>query len=139
MEKKELEDIIEKLELNVSKENGTFGLYYVDGEDACHIKANKDGFELFAIELLKAAKDIENVIENKEKNYIDFGFNRKWIQGDVIIAYIKPILEKRVEIIAEKAYVPAIKDDLFNFGCFALIGILILSLIVGVYTIITWF
>jgi len=94
---------------------------------------------LFAIELLKASINTETIIENKEKDYIPFGFNQKWFEGEVMIAYIKPILEKRGEIIAEKAYIPSIKDDLLKFGCFAIIGILALSLIIGIYTIITWF
>lgn len=139
MDKIELETIIEKLEQNVSKENGTIGLYYRDGEDECHLKANKDGFKLFAIELLKASINTETIIENKEKDFIPFGFNQKWFEGEVMIAYIKPILEKRGEIIAEKAYIPSIKDDLLKFGCFAIIGILALSLIIGIYTVITWF
>ncbi len=139
MDKIELEKIIEKLEQNVSEENGTFGLYYRDGEDECHIKANKDGFELFAIELLKASKNAESIIENKEKDYIPLGFNSKWLEGEVMIAYIKPILEKRGEMIADKTHIPTIKDDLLKFGCFAILGILAISLIIGIYTIITWF
>ena len=95
MHKIELENIIEQLEQNISEKNGTFGLYYREGEDECHIKANKDGFELFGIELLKASKNAEEIIENKEKDYIPLGFNQKWLQGEVMIAYIKPILEKR--------------------------------------------
>lgn len=139
MDKIELENIIEKLEQNVSEKNGTFGLYYLDGEDECYIKANKDGFELFAIELLKASKNAEAIIENKEKDYIPLGFNQKWLEGEVMIAYIKPILEKREEIIADKTHIPTIKEDLLKFGCFAILGILALSLIIGIYTIITWF
>lgn len=139
MHKIELENIIEQLEQNVSEKNGTFGLYYREGEDECHIKANKDGFELFAIELLKASKNAEEIIENKEKDYIPLGFNQKWLQGEVMIAYIKPILEKREEIIADKTHISTIKEDLLKFGCFAILGVLALSLIIGIYTIITWF
>ena len=47
MKSEELNKIIEQLECGASKEKATFGFYYLEGEAVMHIKANKDGFELF--------------------------------------------------------------------------------------------
>ena len=138
MKKEDLNKIIEQLENGASKENGTFGFYYRDGEDEIHLKANKDGFELFAAEMLKASRDSEDIVRNTEKNYIDFGFKEKWIEGE-LIAYIKPISENRSEIKEEKPYVETYKDIAMKYGCFTIIGLIILSIIIGIYTIVNWF
>ena len=137
LENEELNNIIEQLENNASKENASFGLFYRDGEDDMHLKANKDGFELFAAELLKASRDSEKIINNAEKKYIDFGFKEKWIEGE-LIAYIKPISENRNDIKEEKVYSKTFKDYALQYGCFTIIGIIILSLIIGIYTIVNW-
>ncbi len=121
-----------------SKDIASFGLYYRDGEDEMHIKANKDGFELFAAELLKASRDSEKIINSTEKNYIDFGWKRKWISGE-LIAYIKPISENRDEIKEDKPHRTSFKeDDLLKYGCLTLIAITALGIAVGFYTIFEW-
>lgn len=138
MRKEELSKIIEQLENQSSKDKATFGLHFRENEDEMHIKANKDGFELFACELLKASRDSEEVINNKEKNYIDFGFKENWIEGE-LIAYIKPISENRSDKTEDKPYKESFKDAVFRYGCLAAIGLIILSVIIGIYTIFTWF
>lgn len=138
MTKEDLNKIIEQLEKQSSKDKATFGLYFEDNEDEMHIKANKDGFELFACELLKASRDSEDVIQNQEKNYIDIGFNEKWIEGE-LISYIKPISESRTDKITDKRYKESFKDTVFKYGCLVIIGIIIFSLIIGIYTVFSWF
>ena len=138
MKNEELNKIIEQLESGASKEKATFGIYYLEGEDEMHIKANKDGFELFASEMLKASRDSEYIIENSEKKYIDFGYKEKWIEGE-LIAYIKPVSEIRNEIKEEKSYRETFTDLAFKYGCLIIIGVIILSIIIGIYTIINWF
>jgi len=138
LEKEELNRIIESLENSSSKVKASFGLHYRDGEDEMHIKANKDGFELFAAELLKVSRDSEDIIKNTEKNYIEFGYLNEWIDGE-LIAYIKPISENRNEIKQEEPIARNYKDDALQFGCILGIGILILSICVGFYTIVKWF
>ena len=137
MEDEELNKIIEILESKNSKDIASFGLYYRDGEDEMHIKANKDGFELFAAELLKASRDSEKIINSTEKNYIDFGWKRKWISGE-LIAYIEPISENRDEIKEDKPHRTSFKDDLLKYGCLTLIAITALGIAVGFYTIFEW-
>jgi len=138
LKKEDLNKIIEQLENQSSKDTATFGLYFQDNEDEMHIKANKDGFELFACELLKASRDSEDVIKNKEKNYIDFGFKEKWIEGE-LIGYIKPISESRTDKIKDKPYKESFKDSVFKYGCLVIIGVIIFSIIIGIYSIFTWF
>ena len=82
MKNEELNKIIEQLESGASKEKATFGIYYLEGEDEMHIKANKDGFELFASEMLKASRDSEYIIENSEKKYIDLDSYQWTLDGN---------------------------------------------------------
>jgi hypothetical protein len=137
VEKEELKVIIEKLEQNASKETGTFGLYY-EQHEWCYIKANDDGFKLFAIEMLKSVLDSEKVINNNEKNYIPFGFERKWFEGEVSIEYIKPIREERSKIENEAISKETFKHRIIKFLFISILVIILLSIIIGFYTIIKW-
>lgn len=61
MDKTELQKIIDTLEKNQSTEDAYFGIFQYGGApDESYIKANKEGLELFSLELLKAAKVSEN-------------------------------------------------------------------------------
>ena len=137
MTKEELDKIIENLESNNSKDKASFGLYYRDSDDEMHIKANKDGFELFAAELLKASRDSEKIINSTEKNYIDFGWKKNWIGGEMI-AYIKPISETRSEIKEDLPHVTSFKNTIAKYGCLSLIAITVIGIAVGFYTIFKW-
>lgn len=138
MTKKELDSIIILLEENTSKEKASFGLYYRDGEDEMHLMANKDGFELFAAELLKASRDSNEIINNPQKDYIPFGFKESWLDGE-LISYIKPVAEDRAQIRNQDKYVQTFKDYIFKYVFFLIVGIVVSSIIIGIYTIVNWF
>lgn len=136
MEKEELNHIINRLEETASKGGASFGLFYRDGEDEMYLRANEDGFKLFAATLLKAARDSEEVLNHPTNNYIPFGFNEEWIQGE-LIAYLKPVAEPRGKI-EETPHIPSFKDNLGKWGCIFIIGTIVLSIIVGLITISSW-
>ncbi|UUC44741.1 hypothetical protein [Flavobacterium cerinum] len=140
MEKEELDKIIQSLTNNNAEDKASFGLYYGEGEDEdeMHIKANKEGFELFAAELLKASRDSETIINNTEKNYIDFEWRKEWMSGEMI-AYIKPVSEARNEIKEDTTpHVESFKDKMFKYGCLSLIAIVVIGAVIGFYTIFRW-
>ena len=67
MNKEELQNIIDKLESENRKEKAYFGIFeYGSGPDESYIKADKQGLELFALEILKAARDSEELLNNNK-------------------------------------------------------------------------
>lgn len=56
----ELQKIIDRFDEDELKRQGVFGIsQYGGGSDENFIRTNKEGLELFALKLLKAAKDVE--------------------------------------------------------------------------------
>src|SRR5690606_3290806 len=122
------------------KRQGIFSiLQYGGGSDESFIKANKEGLEMFALELLKSSRDAENVIADKKKNIIPLNYDESWIDefGDTFIQYIEPIKEKQ-EFKSKKDYKQTILDKLVPLGCITAIIVIIISTIVGLITITDW-
>lgn len=97
MTKEELQKIIEQFDEEELKRQGIFSiLQYGGGSDESFIKANKEGLEMFALELLKSSRDAESIITDKEKNIIPLNYDESWIDefGDTFIQYIEPIKGK---------------------------------------------
>lgn len=140
MTTEELQKIIDQFDENELKEKGIFSiLQYGGGSDESFIKANKEGLEMFALELLKSSRDAENVIADKEKNIIPLNYDESWIDesGDTFIQYIEPIKEKQ-EFKSKKDYKQTILDKLVPLGCITTIIVIIISTIVGLITITDW-
>lgn len=135
----DLNEIIDKLEKTNSKSDASFGIFqYGGGPDESYIKGNKQGLELFAAELLKASKDAEDIVSDKEKEIIPLEYEEGWIDGDIFIQYIQPSLEKR-EGLDEPSNKTSWKDKLLGLGClvmlfsflgFALVGVGVISVLV---------
>lgn len=138
MNKEELQKIIDLLESNNSSEDAYFGIFD-DNPDAgeCHIRANKQGLELFASEILKASRDAEEIVNDKEKTLIPLNENFDWKEGDILIQYIEPTLEKR-----EKARLNLPKQTLLSrivIGCFLMLLVLCFTaFVVGMISIFKW-
>ncbi|MFN3754907.1 hypothetical protein [Flavobacterium sp.] len=138
MEKEELDKFIAKMESEVPKEKAFFGVNMIDHEENAYISANKYGLELFAIELLKAAKKATEIKEDSEKNIIIFDPKEKWITGNIRIGYIEPKLNDRIDLKIE-TYKETWKDSVAKYGCFTIIAILIIIFIAGIFKVISWF
>jgi len=136
----ELQKIIDQFDEEMLKRQGIFSiLQYGGGSDESFIKANKEGLEMFALELLKSSRDAENVIADKKKNIIPLNYDESWIDefGDTFIQYIEPIKEKQ-EFKSKKDYKQTILDKLVPLGCITAIIVIIISTIVGLITITDW-
>jgi hypothetical protein len=125
MTKEELQKIIDSFDEETLKKQGIFGISeYGDGSDESFIRANKQGLELFALELLKSARDSEMILSSKEQNIITLNYEEDWIDenSDTLIQYIEPIAD----------------NQKMSFGCSITVIILIISIITGFRTIIDW-
>ena len=141
MNKQELQSIIDQLTANYSEANAFFGiLQYGGGVDESYIEANEEGLTLFAIELLKASRDAQNLADAiDEKVYIIELHDDVWLkEGDVSINYIKPSLAKRSQRTAKEEYRETWKDVGLAYGCLGLIGVGFVLTLIGLITTIQW-
>jgi hypothetical protein len=138
--KEDLQKIIDQFDEDELKRQGIFGIsQYGGGSDESFVRANKEGLELFALELLKSAREIENVLSDPEKNIIPFDYDEDWVDenSDTIIQYIEPIAEKQ-KLKPKSEYKSTLADKLMPFGCGLIAIILLISVVVGLVTVIKW-
>jgi hypothetical protein len=137
--KKELQDLISKLESEVSKDTALFEIYqYGGGPDESFVKANKEGLQLFATELLRASLKVEETIDDSSKNTIHIEHESMMENGDIGIHYIEPTLEKRQTALKIKSEKDTWKDKLTKGGCIVIAVVLIIATIVGLISILKW-
>lgn len=94
MTNEELQKIIDQFDEEALKRNGIFGISQYGGDsDESFIRANKEGLELFALELLKSARDTESLFAESEKKFFSLNPEEKWIdqESDTFIHYIEPL------------------------------------------------
>mgnify|MGYP000855186621 CR=1 FL=1 len=133
MNKDDLLKIIEEIESKSSAEKATFGIYvYGGGEDESYIKANRQGLELYAANLLKAAREIDDNsgLNVNEKISLDYGAD--WIdkESSIFLQYIE-VSEKRPEYVKKENDKDEWKEKALRFGCLAGLFILISIFILG--------
>jgi hypothetical protein len=138
--KEELQKIIDQFDENELKRQGIFGIsQYGGGSDESYLRANKEGLELFALKLLKSAKEIESVLSDPEKNIIHFDYYEDWVDenSDTFIQYIEPIAYKQ-KLKPKSEYKLTFVDKLMPFGCGLIAIILLISVLVGLVTVFNW-
>jgi hypothetical protein len=140
MTKEELQEIIGRFNEEELKQLGLFGIFqYGGGSDESFIRANKEGLELFTLQLLKSARDIELILADKKKRSIPFEDHENWVDenSDIFIHYVEPLADKqmlKLKLDRKLTFV----DRISLLGC-GLIGIiLIISVIVGLVAIFKW-
>lgn len=107
--------------------------------DECYIKANKEGLQIFALQLLKAAAQTETILAHKEKNIIPLNLEGNWMDKEaaVIFEYIEPISTKPEMPVRQASSSPA-KDKLFSYGCGIGLIILLIAVLVGLASMLSW-
>jgi hypothetical protein len=138
--KEELQKIIEQFDETRLKKLAIFGIaQFGGGSDESFIRANKEGLELFALELLKYSNESETILPDKTKNYTPFDYNEDWIDenSDTFIQHIELITDKQ-KIKPKVEHITNFKDKLMPFGCGIFFIILVISIIVGIITIFKW-
>lgn len=139
MTDKEIGELINELRNQKNYDEAYIGFFqYGGGPDESYIKANRQGLELHAAELLAAALETESEFETgKEKTYgldqdlldddSEFGFN-----------YVELKKEKRNDIKRYSEYKKTWKDRAFEIGCVTIGIILVALIIIGFITAVTW-
>lgn len=137
MNNKLLDSLKTHLDLEGSLDNGQFAIYsdYRERDDVYFIKANKEGLKLFAYQLLCAAKDLEDQKQKEvfQKIILD---ETPWMLKDseIVLKHIEDpsMINVSETEIAQSSW----KDRSVNIGCFIVLAFLLISLVVGVYTVI---
>ena len=138
--KEELQKIIDQFDEDELKQQAIFGIYQCGGgSDESFVRANKEGLELFALQLLKSAKDTEAILLDKEKSIITFNYDEDWVDenSDTFIQYVEPIADKQ-QLKSMSEYKSTFADKLIPYGCGLVLIILVLSVVVGFVTILDW-
>jgi len=139
--KEDLQKIIEQFNQEDLERQGVFGVFqYGGGSDESFIRANKEGLELFALELLKSARDADEIIESNEKSVIPFDYEEEWIDenSDTFIQYVQPISDRQMAKQVSEHH-PTIVDKLMPYGCGLLLLILVILICIGLGSIYHWF
>ncbi|GGE95995.1 hypothetical protein SAMN05443634_11064 [Chishuiella changwenlii] len=137
--KKELQNRIDQFDEDQLKENGVFGIFTYGGDSSeNYIKANKDGLELYALRLLKIARDLEDTLPDNNENDIWFD-KENWIDenSEVFINYVEQIVDKQKDIEGQQN--TKFSDNLALYGCIFILMFLLFSILVGVSTMFGWF
>ncbi len=138
--KEELQKIIDQFDEDELKQQGIFGIsQYGGGSDESFVRANKEGLELFALQLLKSARDSEAILSDTEKNIIPFDYDENWVDenSDTFVQYIEPIADKQ-KLKPKSEYKSTFADKLIPYGCGLLLFILAIAVIVGLITLYNW-
>lgn len=141
MTNEELQKIIDQFDEEALKHKSIFGIsQYGGGSEESFISANKEGLELFALELLKSARDTENLLGQSENKFFSLNPEEEWIDqdSDTFIHYIEPLSDK-FDRKAKTEYEASLGDRLVPIGCGIIAIVLLISLIVGAVTIYGWF
>ena len=140
MTDKDIGKLIDELRNQRNYDEAYIGFFqYGGGPDESYIKANRQGLELHAAELLAAA--LETKTEFKTGKQKTFGLDQDLLVHDSEFGfdYVELIKEKRNDINPSSVNKENWKDKAFKISCIA-IGILIVVLIIiGTLTAITWF
>jgi len=139
MYSEEHDKLIEQLRLNVHQEDAIFGIFqYGGGTDECYIRANKEGLQLYALELLIAAQKAEEVFEDPKTNIIPVKYEESWIDqhSDVFLQYVEPVGKRAIFPYEEEK--STVSDKLLSSGCVLFLIFILLSVIVGAASIFKW-
>lgn len=139
MEKEELQKIIDQLEAANSKDEAFFGVYRYGGPGEEFIKANKQGLELFAADILRASRDAKEILSDKEKTICVLNYEEAWIddESEVLLQYVEPV-GTRAQALTPISETETFKEKAFIGGCIFAVVVAVISAIVGLVTITSW-
>lgn len=140
MTNEDIQKCINKIDDQDLKKLATFGIFAIeDNWDEIAIKANKEGLQLFAMELLKASQQTKEVILDKENYTIPLNSTAEWInpKSDIKIFYVEQVDQiheaEKIESDAEN-----IKERFYKYSFFAILIFLGITILVGIWTIGKW-
>ena len=139
MKEKILVEMIKDLEINSSIEDAYIEYAYDDAYEKYLMKANKDGLKLFAKELLQIASNFDNYKNNKAEFQPIKLENEDWFfDQEAMPTFVEPIFLSRKDIKVIEPQKSSWKDDLIGFVIVIILGVIIISAIIGFYTFVSW-
>ncbi|NOQ75559.1 MAG: hypothetical protein GQ574_26350 [Crocinitomix sp.] len=136
MEKEELNRIIALLESSNSTEDAYLAIYADHDPYDGYAKANKEGLELFAAQLLKASIDCDKDLTDEKPNIIKLEYE-KWMAGELFIVAIEQVDKNKIEtkqVSDENTFL----GNVFGVGCLGIVIFGFISAIVGAVSIFKW-
>ena len=136
---KEIGKLINQLRSQKNYDEAYIGYFqYGGGPDEGYIRANRQGLELHAAELLEAALETENLLEDEKKDTfgLDEGISDQ--ESDFFFDYVQMINKVRNQIKPYQDHRETWKEKAFKIGCIGL-GLIIIGLtVVGLVKVIDW-
>ncbi|PHR93978.1 MAG: hypothetical protein COA80_12945 [Leeuwenhoekiella sp.] len=139
MNDKKIGKLINELRSQKNYDEAYIGYFqYGGGPDESCIKANRQGLELHAAELLEAALESEKEFETgKIKTFgLDEGIPDE--ESDFFFDYVELTKQVRNKIKQNSEYKETWKDKMFKYGCFGILIGLGILIIIGIVTVISW-
>ena len=136
MTNEELQKSIDYINEQDLKELATFGIFAIGNNwDEIAIKANKEGLQLFALQLLKASQQTKNVLLDKDIDTIPLDSNAEWInpESDIKIFYVEQVDKTHKEEKADNRK-ETFTDKSMKYGCIAIFILLVIAVFVGLWT-----
>lgn len=138
MTNNQLQTAIDQFDEQQLKQQARFGIFqFGGGPDESCIRANKEGLTLFAIGLLKAARDMQDNSGVPGSDTIPLHFDSDWVdeESDIFLQYIDSLEHDPVPAVRSN-YIVA--NKLMPIGCGIVAVILLIAVIVGLRTLIKW-
>ncbi|UOQ55426.1 hypothetical protein [Hymenobacter cellulosivorans] len=132
MTPEEIADFTARLAAETPATEASFGIFqYGGGPDESFIRANKQGLQLFAAEMLQAAARVDETLAHETKSIIPLGFaEQEWLDGEVFMQYIEPLAGRPEPEVAHTVS-STLFDKLMTYGLQAVFFILLIGLFVG--------
>lgn len=134
MTRPKIQEIADLLVQASNPETAYFGFdeYGGDASDEWFVKANKDGLQLFAAELLFTTIDVdEHNIRVPDQEGV-------WFDNSLLqIDYIE-LVERKREAIKKETPKSEASESIFTIGCLLLIFFSLVCMVVGLIAIIRW-
>ncbi|WGD35883.1 hypothetical protein [Olleya sp. YS] len=140
MNTQELKNIVDRLKSYVNENEAYFGFFqYGGGQDESFIKANKEGLIRFATELLEAnlAASTEEYVSGEKQFY---SLSSDWFSehSEFNFSYVELLQKLKADIEPDKEYRKTWKDKLSGYVFGGIIIFILISILVGAITIISW-
>lgn len=139
LEREQLNRVLLYFNEEALKNEAIFGIYHgSDKFDDHHIRANKEGLELYALQLLKAAREIGDA-EKPGLRHLPLVCHEKWISSDsdIVIEHVEITTERIPEMPKAAGSNPVVTA--FGFaGCFGIMLLILVSLVVGFVVVFNW-
>jgi len=130
LKKEELKNIIEKLKYKKSAKESRFGFYQDPENITGYIKANKQGLELYAAQLLEAAIT--------DDNHLAINTNLTDKSSEFFFDSVDIIKKSKLENEYYENQKRPLTDHLLGIGIIIALTLLIICSLIGIITVITW-